>query len=249
LRALNWVRGPREINIAGNSTLSLPEGYVYLDAANTAKFEELNQNLSGGKEVMIAPKTLQWSAYLIFEDERVREGHEKIDADAILKTLKENTEASKRGAKNAAAGLNCTSSAGVSRRLTTRRRKRLEWATSLQSQSDQAVNFFTKVLDGEVCHNHLGFGARKHDHRRCRLRQRAYRLPLQSGRVVRGWRPGDKVAEYGLNRPDCGRRGCCRSQDRTLQGPVEVSGGRHCRILESAGRSRCCRGRWFEVSV
>ena len=94
LRALNWVRGTREISIAGNSTLSLPEGYVYLDAANTAKFEELNQNLSGGKEVMIAPKTLRWSAYLIFGDEGYVKDNEKIDADAILKTLKENTEAS-----------------------------------------------------------------------------------------------------------------------------------------------------------
>jgi len=35
--------GSARINIAGNSTLSLPEGYVYLDAANTAKFEELNK--------------------------------------------------------------------------------------------------------------------------------------------------------------------------------------------------------------
>ena len=33
LRALNWVVGPRELTMSGNATLSLPEGYVYLDAA------------------------------------------------------------------------------------------------------------------------------------------------------------------------------------------------------------------------
>jgi len=145
LRALNWVRGPREISIAGNSTLSLPEGYVYLDAANTAKFEELNQNLSGGKEVMIAPKTLRWSAYLIFGDEGYVKDNEKIDADAILKTLKENTEASNAERKRRGwPELHVVGwSIPPAYNATT---KRLEWATSLQSQGDQAVNFFTKVL-------------------------------------------------------------------------------------------------------
>src|SRR5207248_1264155 len=93
LRALNWVVGPRELTMSGNATLSLPEGYVYLDAANTTKFEELNENLSSGKEVMIAPKSLTWTAYLIFEDEGYVKDNEKIDADAILKTLKQSAEA------------------------------------------------------------------------------------------------------------------------------------------------------------
>ena len=31
IRALDWVEGPKQITIAGNSTLSLPEGYLYLD--------------------------------------------------------------------------------------------------------------------------------------------------------------------------------------------------------------------------
>jgi len=58
LRALNWVFGPHDVTVGGNSTLSLPEGYVYLDQANTTKFEELNENLSSGREVLIAPKNL-----------------------------------------------------------------------------------------------------------------------------------------------------------------------------------------------
>src|ERR1700730_9620895 len=93
LRALKWVFGPHDVTVGGNSTLSLPEGYVYLDEANTAKFEELNENLSSGKEVLIAPKDLSWNAYLYFEGEGYIKDDEKIDADKILKTLKESTEA------------------------------------------------------------------------------------------------------------------------------------------------------------
>ena len=66
LRALDWVKGPTTVTVAGNSTLKVPEDYVFLDPANTAKFEELTHNLSGGKEVMIGPRSLQWMAYLEF---------------------------------------------------------------------------------------------------------------------------------------------------------------------------------------
>src|SRR5215467_8933947 len=92
VRALHWVKGPTQVAVGGNSTLKLPEGYVYLDAANTTKFEELNENFSSGKEVMVAPRDLHWSAYLLFEDEGYVKDDEKIDANAILKSLTDSTE-------------------------------------------------------------------------------------------------------------------------------------------------------------
>src|SRR5437879_10818812 len=63
LRALNWVVGPRELTMSGNATLSLPEGYVYLNAANTSKFEELHEHLPSGQEGMTAPKSRKETAY------------------------------------------------------------------------------------------------------------------------------------------------------------------------------------------
>jgi len=198
LRALNWLRGPREITIAGNSTLSLPEGYVYLDAANTAKFEELNQNLSGGKEVMIAPKTLQWSAYLIFEDEGYVKDNEKIDADAILKTLKESTEASNAERKRRGwPELHVVGwSIPPAYNATT---KRLEWATSLQSQSDQAVNFFTKVLGRRGFTTVILVSAPENTTTAVAdLDSVLTGYRFSQGESYAEWRPGDKVAEYGL---------------------------------------------------
>src|SRR5437763_16435456 len=77
LRALNWVVGPRQLTMNGNATLSLPEGYVCLDAANTNRFEGLNENLSSGEDVMIALKMLTWTSYRIRRGQRYGGVHEK----------------------------------------------------------------------------------------------------------------------------------------------------------------------------
>src|SRR5262245_42123444 len=92
LAALDWVEGPKSVNISKNSSLALPEGYVFLDAANTAKFDELTQNLGSGEEAMLAPKSLEWRAYLVFEEEGYVKDDEKVDAPAILKSLQEGAE-------------------------------------------------------------------------------------------------------------------------------------------------------------
>lgn len=198
LRALDWVRGPRAVGIGGNSTLSLPEGYVYLDAVNTKKFEELNENLSNGKEVMIAPKTLQWSAYLIFEDEGYVKDDEKIDADAILKTLKEGTEETNAERKRRGwpelhvVGWSIPPAYNSST-------KRLEWATLLQSQGGQATNFFTKVLGRRGFTTIILVSAPENTTSAVAALDgvlTGYRF--NEGQTYADWRPGDKVAEYGL---------------------------------------------------
>ncbi|HEX4649352.1 MAG TPA: DUF2167 domain-containing protein [Steroidobacteraceae bacterium] len=198
IRALNWLVGPRDVALSGNATLSLPEGYVYLDAANTAKFEELNQNLSSGKEVMIAPKTLGWTAYLIFESEGYVKDNEKIDADAILKTLQQGTEEANQerrrrgweelhlGGWNLPPAYNTTT-------------KRLEWATLLRARNGEATNFVTKIL-GRKGYTTVVL-VTSPDNTTAAVADvdtvlRGYRF--NGGDTYADWRPGDKVAEYGL---------------------------------------------------
>lgn len=198
LRALDWVQGPRAVQIGGNSTLPLPEGYVYLDAANTSKYEELNENLSNGKEVMIAPKTLRWSAYFVFEDEGYVKDDEKIDADAILKTLKEATEqANQERARRGWPELHVVGwSIPPAYNSNT---KRLEWATLLQAQGGQASNFFTKVLGRRGFTTVVLVSAPENTAAAVADLDgvlTGYRF--NEGEKYADWRPGDKLAEYGL---------------------------------------------------
>lgn len=198
LRALDWVTGPRDIAGGGNSTLSLPEGYVYLDAANTKKFLELNENLGSGKEVMIAPRSLAWSAYLEFDDAGYVKDDEKIDADAILKTLKEGNEAGNEERKRRGwTELHLVGwSIPPNYNSTT---KRLEWATLLRSPNGDATNFSTKIL-GRRGFTTVILVSSPEDApaATAELNKLLGGYRFNSGDTYAEWRPGDKVAEYGL---------------------------------------------------
>jgi uncharacterized membrane-anchored protein len=198
LRELAWVKGPTSVPVGNNARLTIPADYVFLDAANTTKFEELNENLSGGKEVMVAPADLHWSAYLEFEDGGYVKDDEKIDADALLKSLQEGTESN--NAERAKRGWSALHVLGwAAPPAYNRDTRRLEWATTLQSQEGTGVNFFTKIL-GRRGHTSVVMVAAP-----SRLAQAEAALnsvldgyAFNSGESYAEWKPGDKVAEYGL---------------------------------------------------
>lgn len=198
LRELDWVKGPSTVTISDNSKLQLPDHYVFLDARNTSKFEELNQNLSSGKEVMIAPDSLEWSAYFVFEDEGYVKDDEKIDAGAILKALRDGTEQANEERKSRGwAPLHVTGwSIPPAYNSAT---KRLEWATSLESEGHEGTNFFTKVL-GRRGYTSIVLVASPDGTRAAvaDLNRVLEGYKFNSGESYAEWVPGDKVAEYGL---------------------------------------------------
>jgi uncharacterized membrane-anchored protein len=198
LDELDWVKGPTTVSISDNSKMTLPEGYVFLNAAETAKFEELNQNLSSGKEVMVAPESLEWAAYFVFEGEGYVKDDEKIDGDAILTALRDGTEAANEERKRRGwAPLHVTGWAIPP--AYNNATKRLEWATALESEGSAGTNFFTKVLGRRgytsivLVASPEGTNAAVAD-----LNRVLEGYTFNAGETYAEWKPGDKVAEYGL---------------------------------------------------
>jgi uncharacterized membrane-anchored protein len=198
MRSLNWVKGPTTVEVQGNSKLGIPEQFVYLDAANTRKFLELQHNLSDGREVLIAPRNMEWTAYLEFSDEGYVADNEKIDAPALLKTLQSNTEAGNEERRRRGwteLRLVDWATPPVYNTAT----KRLEWATILESKDGRAVNFSTKIL------GRRGFTTviMVTDPENLRAAESSLDNILtgykfNAGETYADWRSGDKVAEYGL---------------------------------------------------
>ena len=198
IEALNWVKGPTTVEVAGNSTLAIPDGFVYLDTANTDKYLELNENLASGTEVLVGPADLRWAAYLSFSEEGYVKDDEKIDADDLLKSLQEGTEASNEERRSRGwEELHLTRWAVAPAYNTSN--KRLEWATVLESGGQENVNFSTKVL-GRRGHTSviLVSSIEGLPEARPELESVLGGYKFKQGETYAEWVPGDKVAEYGL---------------------------------------------------
>ena len=198
IAALNWVKGPTTVQLAGNAELVVPEGFVFLDTKNTDKFLEINRNLAGGSEVLIAPADLHWTAYLSFADEGYVKDDEKIDAAKLLKTLQEGTEEANQERKRRGWGeMHVVDWALPPAYNATN--KRLEWATLLQSEGGRNVNFSTKVL-GRRGHTSVVLAGDPAElgTSRQELEKVLSGYSFKQGEKYADWVPGDKVAEYGL---------------------------------------------------
>ena len=92
---LPWQVGPTKGAIAGKATMEIPDGYAFLDAEGTRKLNELLENPpSDADEYTLAPKDLHWFAFFHFSDVGYVKDNESLDIDAILKSVREGTEAS-----------------------------------------------------------------------------------------------------------------------------------------------------------
>jgi len=198
LKSLNWIKGPTTVQTAGNSVLAVPEGFVFLDAKNTDRFLELNQNFGSGSAVLIAPNDLHWTAYLSFSDEGYVKDDEKIDAPALLKTMKESTERSNQERKRRGWSTLHVVDWAVPPAYNPAN-QRLEWATLLESEGGRNVNFSTKVL-GRRGHTSVILAGDPADLPAARqeLETVLAGYTFKEGEKYADWVPGDKVAEYGL---------------------------------------------------
>jgi uncharacterized membrane-anchored protein len=198
LDKLDWVKGPTTVTLTGNAKLAIPEGFVFLDQANTDKYLELNQNLASGTEVLVAPADLGWSAYLSFEDDGYVKDDEQIDGAKLLKALQEGAEAgNEEREKRGWPALHVVDWAVPPAYNSAN--KRLEWATLLESQGGRSTNFSTKLL-GRRGHTTVILASRPEDLGAARpaLETVLSGFDFNQGERYADWVPGDKVAEYGL---------------------------------------------------
>jgi uncharacterized membrane-anchored protein len=92
LQKLAWQKGPGEGAIGARAKIRIPQGYAFLDDRNTRRFLELMGNPPRDNHYLIAPANLDWFAVFSFEAVGYVKDDEKIDAGALLETLKKSDE-------------------------------------------------------------------------------------------------------------------------------------------------------------
>lgn len=198
IRSLSWTRGPSTVDVGTKSKLDVPDGYMFLGAADTKKFMELNQNPTSSTEYVLAPDDLHWFAVFEYEDTGYVKDDEKIDADAILEAIKDGTESGnderrKRGWPE----MHVTG--WRVRPAYNEQTKHLEWAIDAQSGGQASTNLFTKVLGRHgVTTVTLVTDPSSLTKDAGEFRKAVDGFAYVDGERYAEFKAGDKVAEYGL---------------------------------------------------
>lgn len=199
LGKLNWINGPAKGEIGTKASIQIPKGYVFLGERDTRRFIELMGNPPSDNHYLIAPKALNWFAVFSFNESGYVKDDEKIDADALLKQMKENDGPSNEERKNLGMELLYTDGWQVEPHYDTET-KRLEWGMRLRTAAGQMnINYTSRILGRSgVMSAVLVSGVQSLDQDTREFKAVMQNFSYNSGETYAEFKQGDKIAEYGL---------------------------------------------------
>jgi uncharacterized membrane-anchored protein len=199
IRELDWKLEPAVGSIAGKATVPLTGGLRFLDSGPTDKIMTLTGNLPRKDSYLLGRNDLGWFAVFDFVPEGYVKDDEKINAQELLDVLKEGNRESAEERKRR--GLPSLALEGwqVSPRYD-EENKRLEWATLLRAENgEKVVNYSTKLLGRRGYTSAILVS----DPQNFEQDVKEFKVALKGIQYVPGetyaeWKPGEKVAAYGL---------------------------------------------------
>lgn len=199
LQKLGWQRGPGEGAIAGKAKIKIPEGYAFLDDRNTRRFIELMGNPPRDGHYTLAPAALDWFAIFSFDPVGYVKDDEKIDADALLKSLKEGDERGNEERKRLGMSAIFTDGWHVSPHYDAGT-KRLEWGLRLRDDKGRSnVNYTSRLLGRSGVMSAVLVTSPQTLNEDMKLFNGALKgFEFVAGEKYAEFKSGDKIAEYGL---------------------------------------------------
>jgi uncharacterized membrane-anchored protein len=197
---LNWQRGPTTGAIGTLATIAVPEGFAFLGEKDAKRFIELLGNPPPSEaSYILASKEGNWFAVFQFDQSGYVKDDEKIDAAELLKKIKESDGPSNEERKRLGLSALYTDGWAVEPHYDSQT-KRLEWGLRLRDDKGQmAVNYTSRILGRTgVMRAILVTDLNSLDRDVA-----SYKTALQDYKYIPGqsyaeFKPGDKVAEYGL---------------------------------------------------
>jgi uncharacterized membrane-anchored protein len=202
--AINWVPGPTTVELGdGLASIKVPEGYLFADKAETQKFMQMIGNPPSDQEIgLLTPADDAKTWFVVFEFNEVGyvkdDDKDEIDADAILSSIREGTEAANEERKKM--GSDPIEIVGwFEKPHYDSNSHNLVWAIEGKSKQDGLVNYDVRLL-----------GRRGYVSATLVTNPKALTADLPHVQALLGgftfndgnryaeWKSGDKVAEYGL---------------------------------------------------
>ena len=198
---LNWQQGPTVAALGPVAEIRVPEGYAFIAGDDTRLLMEAMQNPTSGREVgLLIEQGSDW--FMLFEFDEVGyvpdDEKAKLDADAMLKSIRTGTEASNvERRKKGWSEMTITGWQLEPRFNDTT--KNLEWAIRGESQGSSFVNHNTRLLGREgVMRVTLVADPALLDTAMAQFGTLITGFDYTGGHKYAEFKKGDKMAKYGL---------------------------------------------------
>jgi uncharacterized membrane-anchored protein len=183
--------------------VTLPEGFLFADAAGTRRFLELTQNPSSGRElgtVLRREGDSTWFVIFEFRDIGYVKDDDKdsLDASALLSSIKQGTEAG--NAERKKRGWSTMEIVGWQRPpFYEQGTNNLTWAIRGRSEGSETINYSVRLLGRSgVMDADLVLGPEQLAGALPEFNTLLEGFTFKDGHRYAEWRSGDKVAAYGL---------------------------------------------------
>lgn len=199
MRKLSWQKGQGVGQITRRATIDIPQGHVFLDSKNTRRFLELTGNPPRDEHYTFAPASLDWFAIFSFSETGYVKDDEKIDPDDLLRTLKKSDAPGNDERKRLGMSAIYTDGWQIPPHYDLKT-KRLEWGARLKTESGHFVVNYTARLLGRtgVMSATLVSDPNTLSNDVVEFKRSLASFSYSTGEKYGEYKPGDKVAEYGL---------------------------------------------------
>src|ERR1044071_5080792 len=201
LSRIQWTKGPAKGDLKSIAEVQVPDGFVFTGPKGTQKLLEAMGNPTSGSELgFLAPTSLVW--FVVFEFSDVGyvkdDDKDKLDADKLLKSIKQGTEAAnKYREKMGAAPLHITGWEIPPRY--NEQTHNLEWAIRGESEGSPVINYNTRLLGRKgVMEVNLVIDPEKLSGALPDYQTILTDYSYKQGERYAEYRSGDKLAKYGL---------------------------------------------------
>ena len=144
MSTLAWQKGPASDPIAAKATLKVPEGVAFIDEANSTKFLQMSGNIPHPGNFIVESRDGWWATFSFNPMGYVKDD-EKIDADDLLKTMKDNDGPGNEERRRLGIPELYTDGWTVPPHYDTVS-KRLEWGLKIHSAQGVTVNYSIRIL-------------------------------------------------------------------------------------------------------
>lgn len=196
--SLDWHKGPAAEDIASKAVIKTTESLSFLDEANSKRFLEMTGNIPEEGNYIVVATEENWWATFTFDPVGYVKDDEKIDADALLATMKENDGPANEYRRKLGLGELHTEGWAVAPHYDEQTR-RLEWALKLRSADGESVNYTVRLLGRTgVMNATLVSDPETLQRDVASFKTSLAGFAFKPGEGYAEYREGDRVAEYGL---------------------------------------------------